>query len=74
MVEQKILYNRRFAKNPLTSKTEHDGELYEVTIMGYDTNNDDEGSIVYSQFQKWIIQKVMGMCGFIEVTDSLIDD
>ena len=73
MAEQKILYNGRFAKHPLTSKTEHDGELYEVTIMGYDTNN-DEGSIVYNQYLKWITQKVMGMFGFIEVTDSLTDD
>ena len=72
MAEQKILYNGYFAKNPLTSKTEHDGELYEVTVLGCDSN--DEASIVYNQYLKCVIQKLAMSCGFIEVTNSSTDN
>lgn len=73
MAEKKILYNGLFVKNPLMSKTEHDGEAYEVTVIGCDTNYDDEGSTVYNQYLKYVIQKLAMSCGFIEATDSSID-
>lgn len=73
MAEEKVLYNGRFVKNPLTSKTEHDGESYEVTVIGCNTNDDDEASIVYNKYLKYVIQKLAMSCGFIEITDSSTD-
>ncbi len=70
MAEKKILYNGLFVKNPLMSKTEHNGEIYEVAVIGCDTNDDDEASIVYNQYLEWVIQKLAMSCGFIEATES----